>query len=119
MTEKKIKIMGKKWKVIFMTEKEDKEGVLYKADGICDDSIRTIYLRDYYHRKREPTDCDDSDHIMRRNIRHEILHAYLDECGLKEDSASANAWARNEEMVDWIANLLPRVNKTLKKMKVI
>lgn len=42
-------------------------------------------------------------------IRHEIVHAFLYESGLDVCSE----WARNEEMVDWIAIQLPKMIKAM------
>lgn len=42
--------------------------------------------------------------LMLENCRHEIIHAFLNESGLSSDSLIADfGWAKNEEMVDWIA----------------
>lgn len=40
-------------------------------------------------------------------MRHEIVHAFLYESGL--DVCSKGAWAKNEEMVDWIAIQFPKM----------
>ena len=40
---------------------------------------------------------------MNRVLRHEIIHAYLEESGLSASSNMISAWAQNEEMVDWLA----------------
>ena len=40
---------------------------------------------------------------MNRVLRHEIIHAYLEESGLSANSNMIPAWAQNEEMVDWLA----------------
>ena len=42
-----------------------------------------------------------------KNHRHEIVHAFLFESGLAENSE----WAQNEEMVDWIAKQGPKLIK--------
>lgn len=42
-----------------------------------------------------------------KNIRHEIVHAFLFESGLAENSD----WAQNEEMVDWVAKQGPKLLK--------
>lgn len=40
----------------------------------------------------------------KQTLRHEIVHAFLSESGLSHNSACAEMpWAKNEEMVDWIA----------------
>ena len=41
----------------------------------------------------------------KKNLRHEIVHAFLFESGLAENSE----WAYNEEMVDWIAKQGPKI----------
>lgn len=51
--------------------------------------------------------------VMKQTLRHEIVHAYLNECGLMSCSYPCRGgWARNEEMVDWIANLGEKINRT-------
>jgi len=37
-------------------------------------------------------------------IRHELVHAFLFESGL-----AGNSWASNEEIVDWIAYMFPKM----------
>ncbi len=45
-----------------------------------------------------------------RTLRHELIHAFLDESGLAWNSFPAQrAWARNEEMVDWFAIQMPKL----------
>lgn len=41
---------------------------------------------------------------MKQTLRHEITHAFLHESGLADSSMqSPRGWAKNEEMIDWIA----------------
>ena len=43
-------------------------------------------------------------------IRHELVHAFLNESGLQWNSfAPEKAWAKNEEMVDWFAIQAPKM----------
>lgn len=46
----------------------------------------------------------------KKTLRHEIIHAFLNESGLS-DSASipSGAWAKHEEMVDWFAIQTPKI----------
>ena len=48
-------------------------------------------------------------------IRHEIIHAFLFESGLGENSN----WAQNEEMVDWLAFQIPKVVEVFQKIDCI
>lgn len=40
---------------------------------------------------------------MKKTLRHEIVHAFLAESGLMNNTKFSGAWSGNEEMVDWIA----------------
>lgn len=44
-------------------------------------------------------------------LRHEIVHAFLSESGLASNSSESDAWAKNEEMVDWFALQGPKIYK--------
>ena len=52
--------------------------------------------------------ADEEDRQMhKRNIiRHEISHAYFKESGM-------HRWCDDEDLVEWMANMLPRMLKTL------
>ena len=45
-------------------------------------------------------------------IRHELVHAFLYESGLDTQST----WARDEEVVDWIAIQFPKMSKAFKSI---
>ena len=50
---------------------------------------------------------------MLNTITHEIIHCYLEESGLGDNSGVYNyGWAVNEEMVDWFAIQWPKIAKT-------
>ena len=75
---------------------------LEQCDGYCDNTTKMCVI--------DSMNC--SDVMAKQNmkdyknkvIRHELVHAFLYECGLAE-----NSWANNEEIVDWIANMFPRM----------
>lgn len=47
---------------------------------------------------------------MQRNVlRHELIHAFLFESGMDQSSAAHDAWAVNEEMIDWMAIQMPKI----------
>ena len=50
---------------------------------------------------------------MKQTLRHEITHAFLHESGLAESTMqSPRGWAKNEEMIDWIAFQGPKIYKS-------
>lgn len=53
---------------------------------------------------------------MRYTLRHEIVHAFLSESGLSDSSFQyTGGWAKNEEMVDWIALQFPKLLKVFEE----
>lgn len=56
----------------------------------------------------------ERDTYRKQTIRHEIVHAFLSESGLSASSSEIDAWAKNEEMVDWIAIQLPKIIEACK-----
>ena len=100
----RIDIMGSAWEIVEQTELEDPR--LAGNDGLCDWTTRRIVIR-----KDMDGDLANMERHTRKVKRHEIIHAFLLECGLDGNSNAADAWARNEEMVDWFAHLGPKINK--------
>lgn len=48
-------------------------------------------------------------------LRHEIIHAFLNESGLQDSASVFNAaWVKNEEMVDWMSLQLPKIVEACK-----
>ena len=58
-----------------------------------------------------------AEHLMLRKeiLRHEIVHAFLDESGLRSSACGTECWPQNEEMVDWIALQGPKIYAAWKK----
>ena len=52
-------------------------------------------------------------------LRHEIIHAFLNESGLSDSSNSVEAWAKNEEMVDWFAIQSPKIFKVFQDLDIL
>ena len=68
--------------------------------------------------KSEEQTCKNLKDFKNKVIRHEILHAFLYESGLRENSNQTGAWAENEEMVDWFAIQFPKILKVYKKLGI-
>ena len=53
-------------------------------------------------------------------LRHELIHAFLNESGLRHNSHIYDmAWAKNEEMVDWFAIQMPKIMNAFKEVGCI
>ncbi len=74
-------------------------------DGYCDNVLKEVA---YVDMTTYPGYEDETEGYCKLTekevIRHEIVHAFLAESGLKENAGQpVGSWSANEEMVDWIA----------------
>jgi len=94
-----ITILGSEWAIAERSEVEDVR--LKDCDGYTDWTAREIVV------EREVNgNLKNMEAYVRKVKRHEIVHAFLLESGLAECSD----WAQNEEMVDWIARMGPKIH---------
>jgi len=102
-----IDILGTRWTIEERPEAEDER--LSDCDGYCDWTVRKIVIE-----REMEGNLEDMDRYVRKVKRHEIIHAFLFECGLAESTMPTQAWSQNEEMVDWLARLGERIYKAWK-----
>ena len=100
-----IDILGTPWKIEIADIGKDPYFEKVGADGYCAFPSNRICILDI----RQQEECEDFtqeeiDNIFKRILRHEIVHAFLSSSGLASSSFTyRSSWAKNEEMVDWIA----------------
>lgn len=100
-----IQILGNTWEIIKKTYSEDETFKDRSYVAYCDQYNRQIIACDMTTYKNwEKEDKSTCEICYKENLRHEIVHAFFYESGLGDNSAYfEGAWAKNEEMVDWIA----------------
>ena len=101
----KINVLGTEYEIIESSSSEDVG--LEDVDGYCDYSIKKVIIGTFNLSDRSLKDLDG---YKKQVIRHELLHAFLFECGL-----NANSWGRNEEIVDWIGIQFPKLLQMFKE----
>lgn len=111
MKNKYVSILGEEYKINTEVLVEEAE-YLKEVNGYCDSSIKEITVAKFINSTGTLKDLKKYEDKV---IRHEIIHAFLDESGLKECSE----WARNEEMVDFFANQIPKMVKVFKELEII
>ena len=84
---------------------------LETCDGYCDTSVKTIVIDIF---QPSPGALEDLDSYRKKVMRHELTHAFLHESGL-----SGNSWAKDEEVVDWIALQFPKLLKVFEQCGAI
>lgn len=114
--KKSVLILGTRYSII---RKEFK-----KMDNLCGytcSHLRQICvgLMDTYPScVGEPRELIDASE--KETLRHEIIHAFLNESGLKSCAGSYNrAWSRNEEMIDFFAIQSPKIFRTFQELDIL
>lgn len=100
----KVNVLGTEYEVI-----EKEEADMKGWDGYCDSSVSEIAIAKF---TEEEGSLGDLEQHRKKVLRHEIIHAFLNESGLMANSD----WARNEEMVDWIAIQFYKIAKAVKEV---
>lgn len=116
MKNKEIEILGTLYKIIFIND--DKEVRLKENWGFTDFHTKEIFIRDDIEEETKDS-CKNLVDFKNKVIRHEIIHAFLYESGLRENSNKIYAWAENEEMVDWFAIQSPKLYKVYKELDIL
>lgn len=104
-----VNVLGTTYTIEKSNELEDQN--LKNNDGYCDSSIKTIVIDTFKH---SPGSMEDLDSYEKQVVRHELIHAFLFESGL--DGCS---WAKNEEIVDWIACQFPKLQNAFAQCNAI
>lgn len=105
----KIDILGTEYEILFQDEYENPK--LKNANGICEPWTKKIVI---CNEEEDVMNVDNIEAFKRKVMRHEIVHAFLNESGLMSNSE----WAMNEEVVDWIAIQFPKMLQVFEKLKI-
>ena len=106
-----VNILGTGYKIIKVDPNTDDKR-LEDANGYCDYYAKEIVAIKY---KETEESFKDIYAFNRKTLRHEIVHAFLAESGLRGNCD----WARAEEMVDWIAIQFPKMLKAFKEANAL
>lgn len=106
--KKRILILGTLYKIKY----EELKDADY--DGYCDYTSRTIVIRtDNYN------NVEDFQRMQNKQLRHEIIHAFLAESGLQCNFEHSTMWGHEETMVDWIAIQFPKLLEVYKELNIL
>lgn len=108
-----INILGTEYSIHKQSSKDNSK--LEGNNGICEQYSKKIVLNTLEDEKQDVMCVENVEEFEKKTLRHEIIHAYLGESGLRNSSE----WAENEEMVDWFSIQLPKIFKTFKELDVI
>ena len=102
----KINILGTDYEVEKQTIAENYK--LENANGLCEFWAKKIIIDEA---KPDRMTFENLDEYNKKVLRHEIIHAYFGESGLRD-------YMNDEVLVDWIAVQFHKIEETFKKLGV-
>lgn len=115
MENRKINILGTEYRIEF--RKEDEDAALKECNGYCDVTVKLIVV---LSKPNKECECKDFSFLRKKTLRHEIVHAFLAESGLFNNTYNVDTgWAMNEEMVDWFAIQSPKIFKVYSELGLL
>lgn len=112
-----VKVLGTNYEIISVEETNDnleKYPLLKENSGYTDITTKQIYILKY---KTTEDTFIKLDVLYKKTLRHELVHAFLYESGLFNNTNSD--WAKNEEVVDWIAIQFEKMLKVFIELQCI
>lgn len=106
-----VDVLGTKYRITVKKYGTDPSFKAKSWDGYCDGVTKQIVLCDMRTWPDWEKDADERiEKAMKHTLRHEIVHAFLNESGLENSTFRFDGgWATAEEMVDWIALQGPKI----------
>lgn len=116
-----VNVLGTEYKILFQKISENE--VLRKNHwaGCCNECLHEIVIADMTEEEYFPDMTnEEKNEYKKRTLRHEIIHAFLNESGLTANTLiTQDGWAKNEEMVDWIAVQFPKIIEAFKSVSAL
>jgi hypothetical protein len=106
-----VNILGTEYAI--RHEKKETCEIIKDSSGICDTSTKILWVADNGNPK--PDTKQDIVSYEKLVLRHEIIHAFMFESGLANNSHDIDAWAEDEELIDWIAIQSPKLLKAFEE----
>lgn len=115
----KVNVLGTEYTIEKHSYDDDSE--LEGLGGYCKCLFPIIVIGDYRTHPDIEISSEDKDTIEereKRTIRHELLHAFLNESGLIGNTFASSSipWSQNEEMIDWMAIQFPKIHKVYEEI---
>ncbi len=93
-----IDILGTEYRII----REEFGG--RDMDGYCDNTSKEIHIR-----TDNTNELGNFEELMKVALRHEVIHAFLSESGLRNNWHHEEYYGHDETLIDWFALQYPKV----------
>lgn len=116
-----VNILGTDYKILVKKYNEDEAFERRSICGYCDGYIKLIVVCDMTtYEGWEHETPETAIAAQKETLKHEIVHAFLNESGLMDNCfAYDGSWARCEEMIDWIAIQGEKIYKAWKEAECV
>lgn len=108
MENTKIDVLGTEYTIINEEFKDD------ECDGYCDYTSKEIHIR-----RDNVNNVGKFDYLMKKQLRHEIIHAFLSESGLQANYEHYKQFGHEETIIDWFAIQSPKIFKAFMKLGIL
>lgn len=110
----KLSILGTDYYVRCVKSIDMPDWYFKENKGYCDHTVKTITVEDLSERRNDYNDIlGDLEEITNQTMRHEIVHAFLRESGLGDESDI------DEIFIDWLALQAPKIFKAFCQAKAL
>ena len=113
----KVNVLGTEYTIIVKKYTEEEAFERRSIDGFCDGYTKEIVVCDMHTYKGWEHETEATIIACQKEVlRHEIVHAFFNESGLQDSTLEyGGGWAKNEEMVDWLALQIPKIYKAFEQ----
>lgn len=121
MQKKTVNVLGTEYTIETHKTSDDSYLKNNNFSGYCDEEEKLIVIADTSEKEffGELSEMVQKSY-SNKTLRHELIHAFLNESGLSANAmASKAAWSKNEEMVDWLAIQLPKIFKLVQELDIL
>nr|DAM79769.1 MAG TPA: hypothetical protein [Caudoviricetes sp.] len=108
MEDIKIDVLGTEYVVKFK-ELNDED-----IDGFCDNTQKLIVIRSDNENK-----VGDFKYLQKKQLRHEIIHAFMSESGLQCNWQHIEQFGHDETTIDWFAIQSPKIFRVFAELKLL
>lgn len=108
MEDIKIDVLGTEYVVKFK-ELNDED-----IDGFCDNTQKLIVIRSDNENK-----VGDFKYLQKKQLRHEIIHAFMSESGLQCNWQHIEQFGHDETTIDWFAIQSPKIFRVFTQLKLL
>ena len=83
-------------------------------DGFTDNTSKLIVIR-----SDNENNVGDFEYLQKKQLRHEIVHAFMSESGLQCNWQHIEQFGHDETTVDWFAIQSPKIFKVFQELEII